>query len=300
MKLSVDFTGIEDSLRNMGGQKAKIGKLRKAIKIDNPLEYQLLDQGEIILETQEDLNNVTHPAGLIAIGNTQVTLHIFDPFEDEESLRQIPAGKTRFHISDCDVLNKMRRRGRFDRYVAKKRGDDLFSVRPYDNLTKVRGEKMYSQLAPCRVCLKEINYEGYENSSKQVRDGIVAKFSTEEFFEHNHHIFRCLPLYTPETFPKGNYTSDWSRISSEYRSGKNWACECCGVDLHSNKGLLHAHHVDGNRGNNRFSNLKSLCVLCHKSQPLHESMHVRAVEKQKLLFLRAEQRISNSCRKCGG
>ena len=66
----------------------------------------------------------------------------------------------------------------------------------HDNITKVRGEKMDSQLAPCRVCLKEINYEGYENSGKQARDEIVAHFSTEEFFEHNHHIFRCLPLYT--------------------------------------------------------------------------------------------------------
>ena len=30
MKLSVDFSGIENSLRAIGGQKATIGKLRKS------------------------------------------------------------------------------------------------------------------------------------------------------------------------------------------------------------------------------------------------------------------------------
>lgn len=300
MKLNVDFSGIENALRAIGGQKVNIAQLRRTVTLANPLEYKILEQGEIILETQDDLDNLSHPAGLIAIGNTQVTLHIFDPFEDKDSLLQIPAGKTRFHISDCDVLNKMRRRGRFDRYVASARRDDLFSIRPYDNMTRVRGEKMESQLSPCRVCLKELDYNGYESASKQERDNIVTQFSTEDFFEHNFHIFRCLPLYSPETFPEGNYTSDWSRISYEYRAGKKWICECCEVKLEANKGLLHAHHVDGNRGNNRFSNLKSLCVLCHKSQPLHEGMHIRSTEKQKLLFIRSNQNISNSCIKCGG
>ena len=195
MKLSVDFSGLENALRSIGGQKAKLGRLRNAVKIENPLEYQLLDQGEIVLETQDDLDKLTHPAGLIAIGNTQVTLHIFDPFEDEESLRQLPAGKTRFHISDCDVLNKMRRKGRFDRYVASARRDNLFSVRPFDNIPGCE-EKKWTPACSCRVCLKEINYADYENSSKQVRDKIVADFSTEEFLNTTIIFSDAYPIYT--------------------------------------------------------------------------------------------------------
>ena len=63
---------------------------------------------------------------------------------------------------------------------------------------------MDSQLAPCRVCLKEINYEGYENSGKQARDEIVAHFSTEEFFEHNHHIFSANGLSSARTVVNKN------------------------------------------------------------------------------------------------
>ena len=106
---------------------------------------------------------------------------------------------------------------------------------------------------------------------------------------NNSHIFRCLQLYTPETFPECNYTADWSRVSSELRARKNWTCECCGVDLKSQKELLHAHHMDGNRGNNKHSNLKSLCILCHKKQPMHENMDIRADEKMRLLKIREKQ-----------
>ena len=300
MKLNVDFSGIENALRTIGGNKSTIGKLREAVLIDNPLEYKLLDQGEIVLETPEDLERLEYPGGLIAIGNTQVTLHIFDPFEDEESLSRVPAGKTRFHVADCEVLHKMRNRGRFDRYVASKRRDDQFTVRPYDNISKVRGDRMEAQLAPCRVCLKEINFNGYGEADRKRKDAIVSAFSTDEFFQHNHHIFRCLPLYTPETFPEGNYTSDWSKISSNYRASKNWTCECCGVNLSKNKALLHGHHVDGNRGNNRFANLKALCISCHKAQPLHERMNIKPIELQTLRMDRAEQNIAANCSVCGG
>ena len=298
MKLNVDFTGIENALRAMGGTKASIGALRETVLIKNPMEYELLERGEIVLETQEDLDSLIFPAGLIAIGNTQVTLHILDPFEDEESLSEVPARKTRFHIFDCKKLNEMRQRGRFDRYVASSRKDNLFTVRPYDNIEKLRGEKMEAQLAPCRYCLNELDYNGYGGSSKSERNDIVASFSTEDFFETNHHIFRCLPLYTSETFPEGNYTADWARISANFRSKMKWICNCCGVDLQSNKGLLHAHHIDGNRGNNRFSNLRALCVTCHKAQPMHERMGVKPEEKIRLQRLKVNQSLEVNCSKC--
>ena len=289
MKLYVELSTLEKSLRAVGGKKADIGQLRQNTKLSNPLELKLLENDEVIIDRPEDLENLTHPAGLIAIGSTQVSLHILHPNEDEESLSLIPAGKTRYHVAECRTLHSMREGGRFDRYVAGKRLDGLFSVTSYDRLTRARGEKMEAQLAPCFNCLMYLNYKDFKTATPSERKQIIKDFSLEEFFEENKSIFRCLPLYTSETMPAGDYLADWSSISRKFRERKNWKCECCNVDLSKNRGLLHSHHKDGNKGNNKYSNLRALCVTCHKAQPHHSQMYISGHDKMKLNDLKNSQ-----------
>ena len=280
MKLNIDLSALEKSLKSIDGKKAVIGQLRQSTKLSNPLEIQLLEKDEVVIDRPEDLENLTHPAGLIAVGTTQVSLHILHPKEDEESLSLMPAGKTRYHIAECRTLHAMRNGGRFDRYVAGKRLDGLFTVTPFDHITKVRGNKMDAQLAPCYNCLMSLDYDHFTTASHDQRKQIIKDFKLEEFFEENKSIFRCLPLYTAETMPAGGYPDNWASISRKFRERKNWSCECCSVDLTQNRGLLHCHHKDGNKGNNKNSNLRALCVICHKEQANHGQMHVKGEEKK--------------------
>ena len=298
MKLDVDLSLLEKSLGAIGGKKASIGNLRQITTLSNPLELQLLEGGEVVIERPEDLEKLTHPAGLIAIGNTQVSLHILHPNEDTESLSLTPAGKTRYHVAECRTLHSMRDGGRFDRYVAGKRLDGLFTVTPYDRMTQIRGEKMEAQLAPCYNCLMSLDYKDFKSATHAERRKIIEGFRLEEFFEENKSIFRCLPLYTSETMPAGDNLADWSSISRKFRERKKWTCECCNVELSKNKGLLHSHHKDGNKGNNKYSNLRALCVTCHKAQPHHGQMHVKHKEKFILMEQRAKQNLPTSCDKC--
>ena len=66
-----------------------------------------------------------------------------------------------FNDSECKTIEDMRDKGRGNRYVSSAWHDGLFEVRTYDNLTKVRGEKMEAYLQPCHNCMNALNYEKY-------------------------------------------------------------------------------------------------------------------------------------------
>ncbi|WPU32705.1 HNH endonuclease [Pseudoalteromonas piscicida] len=60
----------------------------------------------------------------------------------------------------------------------------------------------------------------------------------------------------------------WPKLVDHY------TCEQCGVELSQYKRLLHTHHINGVKTDNSISNLRALCLDCHKKQPKHEHMHV--------------------------
>ena len=299
MKLSFDDAGLQKALRSIGGKKATIGEIRNPRVIDNPIELRIQRDGEVVLTGAELSEQLNSPAGLLAIGSTQVTLHIYDPFVDWVKLSEEPADQPKFHMTECKTIEDMRSRGRFNRYVTSNRTDGYFSVRPYDQITGQRGEKMEAVLDPCKNCLKALDYNGWASATHHKKNEILRDFSIDKFYQDFESIFRCLPIYTVESFPEGNYTDEWAKISHQTRRRANWVCSCCRVDCSENTGLLHVHHRDGNRGNNRPSNLEVLCILCHKARPLHGHMHISAAAKNKLEQLRLAQKLSRHCETCG-
>ena len=141
---------------------------------------------------------------------------------------------------------------------------------------------MEAQLAPCYNCLMSLDYKDFKSATHAERRKTIEDFRLEEFFQENKSIFRCLPLYTSETMPTGDYLADWSSISRKFRERKNWTCECCNVDLNKNRAFFIVTTKDGNKGNNKYSNLKALCATCHKAQPHHSQMLVKGEERVKL------------------
>lgn len=299
MKLEVDLSGIENARRNMGADKAVIGRLRNTVLAADPIELRLIEKGEIVLPRKALLESLTSPAGLLAIGNTQVTLHIFEPYDDYEALTAMPASGPKFHICDCDTLDAMKDKGRFDRYVVSSRTDGRFRVRPYSRLDRSHGEELDAVLLPCRNCLRQLNYQDFAAVNRLKQDRIVADFSIRNFFENFEPVFRCLPLYKETTFPTGSRLTSWARISYRTRQKAGWICACCKVNCENAKGFLHTHHKDGNRENNRSENHEVLCFICHRNRPLHERMHIQYNDRLKLKQLRADQSLNPRCDTCG-
>ena len=61
------------------------------------------------------------------------------------------------------------------------------------------------------------------------------------------------------------YVRDWDAISTKYRELMNYTCERCGLHIEDpmHRFYMHTHHKDGNKQNNKPSNLQCLCVRCH-------------------------------------
>ena len=199
-----------------------------------------------------------------------------------------PAPKPRFHVADCKTLDNMRNAGRFDRYVATSGQTGRFRVQPKDPDTHTWDEEMEASLAPCMNCLDHLNYDGFANLSRREKRAAVERFDIHVFFDTCRSLFRCLPIYTPNNFPQGAYTADWADISRTVRQRAGWTCSEpeCSVNLSNHPKLLHVHHVDGNRGNNRPSNLRVFCCLCHSKMPLHSHMRISPEERRIIERLR--------------
>lgn len=61
----------------------------------------------------------------------------------------------------------------------------------------------------------------------------------------------------------GDYTEDWPKISKAHKIRVKWKCQKCRVDLSRHHVLMHVHHRNRRRNDNRERNLMALCVECH-------------------------------------
>jgi hypothetical protein len=81
------------------------------------------------------------------------------------------------------------------------------------------------------------------------------------------------------------YVIKWTKISNQYRENKNYTCESCGIKPKNSidKRYWHVHHKDGNKMNNKESNLECLCVLCHSHKDLHHEANFNKTRMQREL-----------------
>lgn len=59
------------------------------------------------------------------------------------------------------------------------------------------------------------------------------------------------------------YAHNWKRIARSIRKRDNYTCQVCKVQFPKSSKLLHVHHMDGDKFNNDFSNLVTVCATCH-------------------------------------
>ena len=84
---------------------ANVKLIKEALKPRTRVERELVDGGSVVI-TDRDLE-IKGKAGLLTIGDTQITLHIYLPHVSEESLEMSPAPDPKFHFGDnCSTLQK--------------------------------------------------------------------------------------------------------------------------------------------------------------------------------------------------
>lgn len=262
MKLEIDLKPLFACVEQMGASLVD----GPDIKPLPPIPPIKPTESEVILDEVKPDGN-----GLLTYRGEQVLLYIKDHgFGVLNALEDGEKGR-RFHVAECTTLQNMRQLGRHERYHVTSNRSGIFPISGNDPETgdAVTGE---TQLMVCKNCLKQLDYKGYDSKGGTSRATIWRSFSIEQFFEHYRSRFEKLPHRRAED--DASYPPDWDRISEAARTRRDYRCEQCGVDLSTHRHLLHTHHIDGVKSNNADSNLKVLCVDCHRQQPLHKHMRV--------------------------
>ncbi|MDN2655395.1 HNH endonuclease [Cobetia sp. 14N.309.X.WAT.E.A4] len=309
MKLEIDLGQLWSNVNKMGRDKAKItlepapvntggsgspngsggsggpegdggGRSRQKHEPAVPIEGGAL--------SEESFKIVEGPGGLLQKDGQQIMMYMPGHYPErfEKALQDGNDGN-RMHVAFCIHLEKMKQNGNYDtKYFATQRIDDQFSI--HDNKSDRKG---HAALKVCKYCLNKLNYDGYAVPGRG-KGAIFKDFSFEAFFERYASFFSSHPLReVPRTPQEKGYTKDWAEVSRRYRASRNYCCEECTVDLNDYQYLLHSHHVNANKQDNRNENLRALCIDCHSKQPYHDHMLVSVEDRHLIAQLRQRQNM---------
>ncbi len=156
-------------------------------------------------------------------------------------------GKPRFHICRCETIDEFIQNGGFKDHYVRANSDPV----PVLNMDDGYNEIEVDDLPLCKNCRRMISQYGNMTSSDFVEILREARGAEEVPEVQEVDIF--------------GYTRDWEEISRNYRESHNYTCERCGLHIDDifDRQYIHCHHKDGNKLNNRDSNLECLCIRCH-------------------------------------
>lgn len=227
---------------------------------DNAFSEKLLSGG---IEINLDEVKVYDDGTLICNGK-RVLLHIRDISSISGEVRM-----PKYHLANCQILEKMRKNSRFDRYVVANRDTGEFKV----NIISNGKVNQTVRLDVCQSCLDRIHWHGFsmQSMASSERRKRVVDFSLPVFFNHYpRDLITYKPRYTSSTAPLNEYPENWKQLSMDIRRKNRFKCESCGRLLKPDESrFLHVHHRNGLKNDNRHANLAVLCIVCHAEQPQH-------------------------------
>ncbi|MCP1117700.1 5-methylcytosine-specific restriction endonuclease McrA [Robbsia andropogonis] len=179
----------------------------------------------------------------------------------------------KYHFAYCSTISNAHKNNLEKKYVVASRDSGMFDV----NLVGATIEQKEVSLNVCQNCLTHIEWDGFGyHLSHAIRTERVANFTLRDFFKkYPRDLLSVKPRYESGNAPINDYAGDWASISIAARKACGYRCSKCAIDLRLDLKYLHVHHRNGDKSDNRDSNLTVLCIGCHAEEPLHG--HIRSL-----------------------
>jgi hypothetical protein len=303
--LPVDYKDLDTVLSMMGAKRDLRPLQMDPTSSREKIKFQLKTGVRVAAAEFASIETV---AGMFSHNGEHAFLYIDEPYHTEDVLMQKPAESAqRFHlVKHCPSLLAMHNAGKSERYVLIQNSDGEFPSKPLDSFTgrTMIDKVVNAHLMPCKNCLAQLAYQGYakpgpkyRQRDRQDNDKIFRNFDVKSFFEHYEPFFFDTNFYRKNPNDgKANYTSDHLKIRDQLLIEIDFCCEKCGVQLKDRTSLLHMHHLNSRKGDNRRDNLKILCIICHSLEPNHQHMKP-LVKSADALFIR--QRLAKQKTRSG-
>lgn len=288
MKININTNHIDNLIQKI--------KAKNSSWTPGEIRFEDIDLSEIrtIQGKEINLEDITsNDQGLIIFKGRPQMLYIRDVQVSQNIIKNEPESSKvrRFHVArNCEVLKKMERMGRYDRYRITENKSGIFEVDAYENEHSQKIIPVEGRLKVCKSCLLELHYfDIYSYRDLDHQDWI--SFDIKTFFKKYQTTFKK-PKFNNLNEPGSNYPKDWSLISNAYKRLMNWICESCGVNLKDHKGFLHCHHKNGVKGDCSNKNLESICFECHQKYHHNNILGIVSSEDKKLIkVIKANQGI---------
>ena len=168
-------------------------------------------------------------------------------------------GKPRYHIRECQTIQEFMNSGSFRREYRMANTDEV-KVINWDDYNK---EVFVNALPLCKYCQNIVMEEARKGVESPDYNHFKSASSDSSSYSE---LLRYENDTNTEVWVDINgYTDDWPAISHAYREKHDFTCERCGVKMESvlDYRFMQTHHRDGQKTNNKESNLECLCIECH-------------------------------------
>ena len=281
MKIDPNFSALADLVDQMGAKRVNLVMDHSDIFTESDFSVQL-EEGI----RDFDINDIEIKEGILFIKNEQIVLYIYDCYKNVDEEEDL----SRYHVSDCRTIHEMKDGGRYDRYIAASKKTGSFKISLWADEERSKRVEFKKDLNVCINCLKALNYNGAEEMTHRQRQELRDSFDIGDFFEEYSTYFKDKTKYTCMNIKLNNYSENWDVISKETREGTGWKCEKCRVNLHRFKKYLQTHHKNEEKFDNRRTNLKALCLICHGDK--HPHMHISNEAKGLIIKERERQGLA--------
>ena len=176
-------------------------------------------------------------------------------------------GKPRYHIRKCRIIQEFMDSGTFKQEYRRANTTSVLVCDMDDEYT----DKLVDDLPLCKYCARLVSQEYRDLNSTEFVE--VLRESSDDSQED---VGGTIEV---DIF---GYTKDWETISRAYREKCDFTCEECGIRIDDpfDHHYMHVHHINGDKTNNRESNLKCLCIRCHSQvDEFHQSNFSRGANE---------------------